>query len=225
MDRMSRDLLSRTALFVVALAAMIFLPAWSLRYWQGLVYWLLFSACTVAAGVYFLKRDPALVRRRMRTGVTAETEPAQKVILAFASVFLVATYIVSALDHRLRGPAVPPLVVILANACVVLGYVVVGLTLRANTFAASTVTVEAGQTVVSSGPYAIVRHPMYSGGILMFLATPLALDSWRGLVPAALMSAAIVARLIHEERVMERGLPDYAAYRRKVRYRLLPLIW
>jgi protein-S-isoprenylcysteine O-methyltransferase Ste14 len=225
MNPLLRELLPRTIGFLLVMALAIFASALTLAYWQGWLYWMLFSACTVGAQIYFAHHDPALVRRRMHAGATAETEPAQKIIMAITSVLLVATYIVCGLDYQLRWSHVAPLTSLIAAAFVVIGYAIIVITLRANTFAASTIGVERDQRVISTGPYAVVRHPMYAGAAVTFLATPPALASLWGLVPAALVVMAMGARLIHEEQVLARELAGYDAYRARVRARLVPGVW
>src|SRR5262245_854777 len=175
MDDLSKRALHGLLWFQVVLAALIFVPAWSLTYWQGWVYWLVFGASIVAITIYFLRHDRALVERRMRAGPTAERETSQKVIQALASILMCALMIVSALDHRLGWSSVPTWLVIAGNVLVALGFLIIFRVFRENSFAASTVQIAAGQTVVSTGPYALVRHPMYSGALLLFLGTPLAL--------------------------------------------------
>src|SRR5690349_5621565 len=223
------DLVKRTlaglAKFQLFLALVIFLPAGSLRFWQGWLYWLIFGLMCLVLGLYFARHDPALVARRMQAGPKAEKEPRQKLILACASVTLVALYIVCGLDHRFHWSSVPLWVVLIADVFVILGAYGFYVTFRENSYAASTVTVETGQPVISSGPYASVRHPMYTAALILYVATPVALASWWGLVPAALLVIIIVWRLIDEEAYLARGLPGYADYQRKVTTRLVPGVW
>ena len=204
---------------------MIFLPAWSPRYWQGWLYWLLFGASCVVITLYFLRHDRALIERRMQAGPGAETEPRQKLILKFASVALIAMYIVSPLDYRFGWSYVPTWLVLFGDALVALSFHGFFLTFRQNAFAAATVRVESNQPVISTGLYAVVRHPMYTAALALFLGTPLALGSWWGLVPAALLLAALVWRLRDEESYLARNLPGYTDYQRRVRTRLVPGIW
>jgi len=225
MNDLAKRAFGGLARFQLALAAMIFLPAWSLAYWQGLVYWLLFGVLCAATTLYFLRHDRALIERRMHAGPGAETEPRQKLILTIASVALVALYVISALDFRFGWSLVPTTVVLLADALVVLGFYGIFLTLRENAFAAATVTVATGQRVISTGPYALVRHPMYTCALPLFLATPPALGSWWGLVPTAFLVAMIVWRLIDEEAFLARNLLGYTDYQCTVRSRLVPGIW
>ena len=229
MDQLSREeisqLLRKTALFFAFMALAIFLPAWTLDYWQGWLFLVVFATLTTGASLYFMKYDPALVRRRVNVGAKAETEPSQKRIMAFNSVAIAATIILAPLDHRFMWSNVPGIVSVIALVLVLLGYALTIATLMTNTFAAATIVVEQEQKVVSDGLYSLVRHPMYTGGILMFLAMPVALGSYWGLVPAAAMAAGIVWRLLDEERVLLARLPGYDDYCRKVRFRLVPGVW
>jgi protein-S-isoprenylcysteine O-methyltransferase Ste14 len=224
-DDLTKRAFAGFARFQIALALMIFLPAWSLHYWQGWLYWLLFGAACVLITLYFLRHDRALIERRMQAGPGAETEPKQKLILKFASVALIAMYIVSPLDHRFGWSYVPDWLVLVGDALVALSFYGFFLTFRQNAFAAATVRVESDQPVISTGLYAIVRHPMYTAALALFLGTPLALGSWWGLVPAALLLAALVWRLLDEESYLARNLPGYTDYQRQVRTRLVPGIW
>jgi protein-S-isoprenylcysteine O-methyltransferase Ste14 len=191
----------------------------------GWLFWWVFLACMVFSAAYFLKHDPALVRRRMNVGPTAETRRQQKLIQTATSILLCATLIVSVLDYRSGWSSVPWPVVILGDAMVVLGFAAFFVVFRANTFAASIVEVSKDQRVIDTGPYAWVRHPMYAGALPMFFGMALALGSFWGLVPAALLTGAIVWRLLDEELVLAAELPGYTDYQRKVRSRLIPGVW
>lgn len=225
MDDLAKTAYRKLARFQIALALVIFLPAWSLTWWQGWVVWSLFGFCCVAITHYFLAHDRALIARRMHAGPTAEREPRQKLILTFASVLMVANFLVPSLDHAAGWSAVPLRVVLLGNALIVVGFAIVFQAFRDNSFAASTIRVDSGQHVVDTGLYARVRHPMYSGALVMFAGIPLALGSWWGLVPAGLLGAAIVWRLTDEERFLARNLAGYEEYRGRVSARLVPGVW
>ena len=138
---------------------------------------------------------------------------------------MVATYVISPLDHRFGWSTVPAWLTLAADAIVALGFYGFFLTFRQNAFAAATVKVESEQRVISTGLYAVVRHPMYASAVPLFLVTPLALGSWWGLVPAALLLATLVWRLLDEERYLARNLPGYTDYQNRVRTRLVPGIW
>ena len=213
------------AIFLLAMGIMLFLPAWTLSYWQAWVFWLLFAAATSLSTPYFLKHDPKVVERRMAAGPAAETEPTQKRIMTVTSLCLVALLVVPGIDHRLHWSDVPAALVLASDAAVMLGFIAICYVIRENSYAAATVRVEREQPVVSSGPYAIVRHPMYAGALLMFGVTPLALGSLWSLLLAIPLAAALAWRLLDEERFLKQNLPGYAAYCAQVRYRLVPGVW
>jgi protein-S-isoprenylcysteine O-methyltransferase Ste14 len=225
MDDLKRRALIGLARFQIALALIIFLPAWSLAYWQGLLYWLVFGAALLVIALYFLRHDPALVARRMDAGPGAESEPRQKLIMWFACAAVIILYLVCALDYRFGWSHVSPAVSLIGDGFVVLGFLGIFWAFRANAYAAATVRVERDQPVSTTGPYAIVRHPMYAAALPLFLATPPALGSWFGLIPAALLIGAIVWRLTDEETHLARDLAGYEEYRRTVRARLVPGVW
>ena len=213
------------ARFQIALALLLFLSAWSLTWWQGWLYWLLFAAACLVLTLYFLRHDPALIARRLKAGPAAEPEPRQKLILGIAGILVCKGFAVCGLDHAFGWSSMSPVTVLIADAFVLLGFYVMFLAFRENSFAASTIQVDRGQRVIDTGLYGVVRHPMYVGALIMFLATPIALGSWWGLVPVALLAAAIAWRLIDEENFLVRNLPGYADYRRRVRARLVPGVW
>lgn len=211
--------------FMVFLALVLFVPAWSLTWWQGWLFWFVFGAACLVLSLYFLKHDPALVARRMNVGPTAERETQQKVIQWIASVLLIALFMVPAFDHLFGWSSAPLAIVFAGDGLVIVGFYLMFLAMRANSYASSTIEIGGGQTVISTGAYAVVRHPMYSGAALMFLGVPLALGSWWGLVPAAFVVPLLAWRLTSEEAYLVRNLTGYEAYRAKVRWRLAPLIW
>ena len=226
---LARDAWRGLAQFVAALAVLLWLSAWTLRFWQAWVYLLVFTACVSAITAYFLRHDPELVVRRMRAGPAAEHDPAQRRIQAIASVMLCALYVVAGLDRRWnwsRGwDAIGWPLSLAADAVVAAGFAVIFRTFQENSYASATVEVGAAQRVISTGPYGLVRHPMYAGAIPLFLATPLALGSWWALIPAAGLAAVVVSRLRKEEDFLARDLPGYADYMRQVRFRLVPGVW
>jgi protein-S-isoprenylcysteine O-methyltransferase Ste14 len=215
----------RSALGVLALAALLFIPAGTMHFWQGWLFGFVFVAATSALSIYFLKHDPKLIERRMRAGPLAEQEPAQKIIMAITFLGFFLLMALPGFDQRWHWSDVPPWLVIAANGGVVLSFWIFYIVMRQNSFAASTIRVEPGQPVVSTGPYAIVRHPLYSGALLLLFATPLALGSYWTLVVAVAMLFALVWRLLDEERFLKQNLPGYADYCRYVRYRLILSVW
>lgn len=210
---------------VLLLAIALFAPAWTFHFWQAWLYLLLFASCSAVVATYLWKRDQALLSRRVSAGPVAEKIRTQRIIQFFGSIGFLAMLIVPSLDHRLSWSHIPLWTVIAGDFLVVLGFYIVFKVFSVNTFTSGTVEVVEQQTVISTGPYAFVRHPMYSGALIMLLGTPLALDSWWGLVPFVLMVAVIVVRLLHEEKLLLAELAGYGNYVSRVKYRLMPLVW
>jgi len=210
---------------LIVMAAMIFLPAWTLHYWQAWIFLALFAVSVLAITVYLMKNDPKLLERRTNAGPGAEQETSQKIIQSLAALAFIAMFIVSALDHRFAWSSVPPFVVALGDILVVLGLYFVFLVFKENTFASGTIEVGAEQRVIATGPYAIVRHPMYIGALVMLVGVPLALGSLWGLLALVPMTLVLVFRLLDEEKFLAKNLAGYSDYQNKVRHRLLPLIW
>jgi protein-S-isoprenylcysteine O-methyltransferase Ste14 len=192
-------------------------------FWQGWQYWLVLTLCTFAVTLYFLQHDPGLIERRL--SARTEKDESQQVIRGFLMTALILTLVAAGIDHRLDWSDMPASAVAIADAVVALGFAIIFLTFRANSHAGATIDVTPGQHVVSSGPYALVRHPMHLGGALILLATPFALGSeWA--IPWALAAVACLAwRLVEEERYLSRHLAGYDAYRRQTPYRLIPYVW
>jgi len=205
--------------------ALLLAPAGTLDYWQAWVYGILFTATTIGIGLYFFKRDPRVVARRMQVGPTAEREPAQKIIMTLVLAGFVLLLVVPGLDHRWHWSSVPTWLVLVSNILVVLGLLGTAVVLKQNSYAASTITVEAAQPVVSTGLYAIVRHPMYAAALIMVAFTPPALGSYWGLLVVIPMIPVLAWRLLDEERFLRRNLPGYTDYCQRVRYRLIPGVW
>jgi protein-S-isoprenylcysteine O-methyltransferase Ste14 len=210
---------------ILTMAALIFIPAGTLAYWQAWVLLVLYSLAAVAMTVDLLRRDPALLERRMKSGPQAETEPAQKRIMVVVLAGFFALMAVPGLDRRFGWSDVPAPMVLAGDAIMLLGWRAIFRVFRVNSFTAATVEIAPEQRVVSTGPYAVVRHPMYVGGVLLVLGIPIGLGSWWGLAATAAITGALVWRVIEEERFLVRNLPGYAAYRAQVRWRLLPGVW
>lgn len=204
---------------------MLFVPAGTVRWWRAWVYWLVFLAGVLVITGYFLRRDPALVASRSVAGPFAEHRPWQKIVQGVAAVAFMALHVVPGLDQRFGWTSVAAPVSLLADLVVACCLGFIFRVLRENSHASSTVMVTERQRVVSTGPYAVVRHPMYSGALVMLAATPLALGSVAGLPFVLPLIAALVARTIDEERLLVSELPGYEDYCRTVRWRLMPLVW
>jgi len=204
---------------------LLLLSAWSLRYWQAWLYVGVFGASVSATTWYLQTHDRELLRRRLAAGPRAEKELRQKLIQQVASLAFATMFIVSGLDRHFRSSLVSTRLVLLGNVFVVAGLGVIFLTFRENSYASAIIDTASGQPVISTGPYAVVRHPMYAGALILLLGTPVALGSLWGLVPFLFLLATIVWRLLDEERLLARDLPGYQEYRLRVRYRLVPFLW
>jgi protein-S-isoprenylcysteine O-methyltransferase Ste14 len=207
------------------LLACLFIPAGTLNYWQAWVFVTVFEVSAQALGIYFLVHDPKLVERRMNIGPMAEQRPAQKLISALFILGFVGFVVLPAFDHRFSWSPVAPVVSVIANAMVLLSFLLFFVVMKSNSYASSTIRVEEEQPVVSTGPYAYVRHPMYSGALLLLAAMPLALGSWWSVLLIVPFSPVLVWRILDEEIFLRRDLPGYVAYMQRVRYRLVPRVW
>lgn len=210
---------------ILVLAALLFLPAWTLRFWQAWVYLFVFAGSALWITGYLWKRDPALLERRVQAGPVAEKETTQKLVQAFASLAFIGILLVPSLDRRFSWSHLPIALVIFGDVLVALGFWIVFLVYRENSFASATIAVATGQTVISTGPYVSVRHPMYSGALVMLFGTPLALGSGWGLLMFPSMLLVIVLRLLDEEKFLRKSLAGYSDYCATVRFRLLPHVW
>ena len=215
----------RSVLSLVVFMATLFIPAGTLQFWPGWLYGFIFAASTTAISVYFLKHDPKLVERRMKVGPAAEQRPAQKIIMAITLAGFILLIVLPGLDYRWHWSYMPPWLVLAANVVLALSFAIFFIVLKQNSYAASTIRVEADQPVVSTGLYAIVRHPLYSGALLLMLVTPLALGSYWTLLVAFALIPVLMWRLLDEEHFLKQNLPGYADYCRATRFRLIPLIW
>jgi protein-S-isoprenylcysteine O-methyltransferase Ste14 len=229
---MNRSIVGRNAFaglvgLVGFIAMVLVLSAGSLRFWLGWIFLLNFAICVTAITVYLLIRDPALAERRMRGGggPMAEPEMVQKIIRFAVSLIFLLYFVIPGLDFRFGWSTVPLAVVTAGHVLTVLAFVGILVVFRANSFAGSTVEVAADQRVIDTGPYAVVRHPMYAAALFLFVGIPLALGSTWALLLAVPMIAALVARVLNEERYLDANLAGYTSYRRRVRWRLMPLVW
>ena len=211
-------------LFLV-MAALLFIPAGTLDYWQAWTFLAVYFAASVAITLYLMKKDPKLLERRMRGGPTAEKETNQKIIMVFTSLGFSGLLVVPALDHRFGWSHMPPYVALAGDVLMVLGWLAIFFVFKENTFTSATIELAPDQKVISTGPYALVRHPMYAGAFFMLLGIPIALGSWWGVLVIVAMMPALIWRLIDEEKFLARNLPGYVEYQKKVRYRLIPLVW
>ncbi len=210
---------------LLVMAVALFLPAGTLDYWQAWVFLSVFGISALAITVYLMKKDPKLLERRVYAGPTAEKEASQKIIQTLTAMAFIATLVVPALDHRFGWSTVPLCVVVAGDVLVALGFLIVFFVYKENSFASATIEVYAEQKVISTGLYALVRHPMYFGGLLIFVGIPLSLGSWWGLFGVPLFMPAGVWRIFDEENLLAKNLPGYLEYKSKVRHRLIPFVW
>jgi protein-S-isoprenylcysteine O-methyltransferase Ste14 len=210
---------------LILMAVMLFLLAWSLRYQEGWIFLAVLGTLSAVVILYLDKHDPALLERRLKAGPVDEKEPSQKRIQLATSIVGILIVALPGLDHRMHWSDMPTSIVVLGFAGFALGYLIVFLVFRENTYTSGIIEVAENQKVISTGPYALVRHPMYSGANLCFLSMPLALGSWWALIPAAIECVLVGVRALDEERFLKAKLPGYGAYCDKVRFRLIPGVW
>jgi protein-S-isoprenylcysteine O-methyltransferase Ste14 len=211
-------------LFLV-MASLLFAAAGTIHYWQGWTFLAVYFAASIAITLYLIERDPALLERRMRGGPFAEKEPAQKIIMSIVSLGFIALIALPGIDHRLGWSDVPPAAAAAGNVLVLLGWIGIFLVFGENSFTSSTIELAPDQRVISTGPYALVRHPMYAAALVMLLGIPIALGSWWSVLLVVAMMPALIWRMLDEERFLARNLPGYTEYLGRVRYRLLPGVW
>ncbi len=213
------------AFLMLVLALALFIPAGSLNYWQAWVYLADWAVCVILITLYLAKNDRELLAGRVQAGPVAETQKNQKIIQSLASLCFIALFIVPGLDYRFGWSNIPPVISLIADGFVALGFFIVFLTFRENSYTRATIEVSQGQTVTTSGPYRFVRHPMYAGASLLLIATPVALGSWVAEIFALLVILIVAVRLLDEEKVLKQNLAGYTEYCQKVRYHLIPYVW
>jgi protein-S-isoprenylcysteine O-methyltransferase Ste14 len=210
---------------MITMSSFLFGSAGTLDYWQGWVWLLIFFVSCALITRFLIIHDPALLERRLRAGPGGEKELVQKKIIGVARFIFLGILVIPGLDHRFEWSRVPYGLVILSDLMAATGFYIIYLVFRENTFTSAVIEVAKDQRVVSTGPYQMVRHPMYSGALLMIVFAPLGLSSYWGLVCIPPFIAIIVWRLLEEEKFLVASLPGYAEFRKKTIYRLIPGIW
>ena len=201
---------------------LIFLPAGTLHYWNGwLLIGLLFVPMLIAGFVMFFTTPDFLAKRLD----AKEKQSEQKSVVAFSGLMFIGGFVVAGLDNRFSWSQMPLPVTVTASVLLLAAYALYAEVMRENAYLSRTIKVEEGQKVVDTGLYGVVRHPMYMATILLFLMMPLVLGSWYALIAFAFYPAIILVRLKNEEELLTRELPGYAAYKEKVKHRILPFIW
>jgi protein-S-isoprenylcysteine O-methyltransferase Ste14 len=225
MKSTTRKAFSALVFVLLAMAALLFLPAWTLNYWQAWVFLAVFGGSALATTLYLMKHDPELLDRRTQGGPTSEKQTNQKIIQTITSIGFVAILIVSALDHRFAWSSTRSYVPLIGDGLVLFGMLIIFFVFRQNSFASATIERAPEQKVVTTGLYALVRHPMYMGAAFYLIGIPLSLASLWGLVAVVVMMPALIWRLLDEENFLASNLPGYTEYQQKVVHRLVPFIW
>jgi protein-S-isoprenylcysteine O-methyltransferase Ste14 len=224
MNTIGKGLVSAT-LGLAAFGLMLFLPAGTLQYWQAWVFLAVFALSTWIPSVYLMRTNPAALERRMHVGPLAETRTLQRIVIAVVFICFPAMFVVSAFDHRFGWSPVPATVCLIGDVLVAIGLGIAMLVVIQNGYAAANVTVEAEQKVVSTGLYGLVRHPMYTGNVILMIGVPLALGSYWGLVFVVPGLIVLVLRIGDEEQLLGQELNGYREYAQQVHYRLVPYVW
>jgi protein-S-isoprenylcysteine O-methyltransferase Ste14 len=209
-------------LFPVFICVFLFLPAGTFKFWEAWVYSASLLIPMLTTVFYLAKNDPGLLERRLRL---KEKEVKQKKVVRFFMIPFFIGYLITGFDHRFNWSEVSTSHVIIANVMVLIGYFWVFLVFRENSYTSRIIEVEKGQKVITTGPYSIVRHPMYLGASIMYLFTPFALGSWWALIVFIFIPVVLIYRIFDEERLLLNEFPGYQEYCRITRFRLIPFIW
>lgn len=219
--RVTLSSLTSLAVFV----ALLFWPAGTVDYWQGWTFLCVFAVASLVPILFLNRIDPAVVERRMYGGPTAEPRLVQKVVVVGIIGCFAGILVLSGLDRRFGWSQVPAWLSVLGAVMVAVGLGIAMLVVYQNRYAAANIVVEDQQKLVTTGLYGMVRHPMYSGSVIMIIGMPLALGSYWALIPAIVSLLLLVIRTVDEETMLRQELPGYRDYMAGVRYRLIPLIW
>lgn len=216
------DALTKLILGFILIGALLFLPAWTFYFPGAWLFMALLFIPMLIMGAVLLIKAPALLEKRLNN---KEKEKAQRGVVALSGLMFHLGFLLSALDFRFGWSSVPTWLVIVASVLFLVGYGTYAEVMRENAYLSRTVEVQENQTVITTGLYGIVRHPMYLATLFMFLPLPLILGSFCGLIPFALYPIVIVIRILNEEKLLTKELTGYSEYKTKVKYRLIPFVW
>ena len=217
-----RKLIVRLSFVPLFIGVFTLLPAGTFNYWQVYLYFGVLIVPMLFVFRYFLKRDPKFLERRSRG---AEKVKEQKLIQAINLPVFIAAFVIPGLDRRFGWSDIPPEIIILTDVVILGGYLIIFQVFKQNSYASRIIEIDKEHKVITTGLYSVVRHPMYLGVLIMYLPTPLALGSYWGLIPMALLPVALVLRIRNEENVLAENLEGYREYCTKTRHRLIPYLW
>jgi protein-S-isoprenylcysteine O-methyltransferase Ste14 len=220
--RLLIQIVIRILMFPVFMALLVLLSAGTWHYPEAYVYFCVLTLPLIAAMGYFFRKDPSLLEKRMKT---KENRGAQKVFIVFATLSIVGAFVIPGLDRRFGWSELPFWVALVGDVLVFVGYLFIVYVFRTNSYASRVVEIQEEQKVIDTGPYAVVRHPMYTGMIVLYIASPVALGSLWGMIPSALLIPLLVLRILNEEKLLKEELAGYEEYCRARKFRLIPLLW
>jgi len=207
---------------IIGVSAIVITPAWTFAYWQGWLFLALFFIPMLIVGLYMLRFEKKLLKKRLDP---REKRKPQQLIQSVNTLLFLVTMIIPGFDHRFGWSHVPVWLVLASDIIMLVGYLLFIRTMIYNEYASRTIEIQKGQKLISTGPYAVVRHPMYFTGIMMFMPMPIALGSVWALIPMAFLPVMLIFRILDEEKALIKGLKGYKSYMKKVKYRLVPHIW
>ena len=221
-NKLSLQALTKTIMGFVFICVLLFLPAGTFHYWNAWLFMAVLFVPMIILGIVMLFKSPDLLKKRLDA---KEKEGEQKWVVALSGIMFMAAFVVAALNFRFSWHSLPDFVIWISVAMFLLSYLMYVEVIRENAFLSRTIEVQENQKVIDTGLYGIVRHPMYSATIILFLSIPLILGSLISFFIMLAYIPIIAIRINNEERVLEKGLKGYKEYKQKVRYKLIPFIW
>ena len=221
-NKLSLQALTKTIIGFVFICVLLFLPAGTFHYWNAWLFMAVLFVPMIILGIVMLFKSPDLLKKRLDA---KEKEGEQKWVVALSGIMFMSAFVVAALNFRFSWHSLPDCVIWISVAMFLLSYLMYAEVIRENAFLSRTIEVQENQKVIDTGLYGIVRHPMYSATIILFLSIPLILGSLISFFIMLAYIPIIAIRINNEERVLEKGLKGYKEYKQKVRYKLIPFIW